>query len=260
MKRHARVARFYYQGSIHTDTQLELDKSASHHLGTVLRIGVGDHIILFNGDGHEYHASVVHAGQRGSGKRCVLQIDSCIPGIADSPLAITLVQCVSRPERMDISLRQAVELGVTCIQPVYSRHSIKVTDEKRAVKKQQHWQSIVTSACEQSGRTVVPELRESVRYSQWASQRQQADNVHFVLAPDAQDSLIQRAHDLSRTNQLSAASLIIGPESGLDPDEIQLAIDTGAVPVHLGPRILRTETAGPACIVLLQSILGDLKA
>ncbi|MFK7862258.1 MAG: 16S rRNA (uracil(1498)-N(3))-methyltransferase [Granulosicoccus sp.] len=257
-QRNARVARFHYAGDITTGTQLEMDKNASHHLGTVLRSNVGDAVILFNGNGNDYHATVIETGQRGTGKRCVLQIDTCIPGVPDSPLAITLVQCVSRPERMDISIRQAVELGVARIQPVYSRHSIKVTDEKRALKKRQHWQSIVTNACEQSGRAALPELLEPVSYSRWARQPKETDNVHFVLSPEASCSLTASIRDLSAVKPVNKASLIIGPESGLDTDEINDAIESGAVAVHLGRRILRTETAGPACIVLLQSILGDL--
>lgn len=258
-RRKARVARFYYEGPISsTGTQLEMDKNASHHLGTVLRVSVGDNIILFNGDGNDYLTTVVNTGHRGDGKRCVLQIDRYTPGIPDSPLMTTLIQCVSRPERMDISLRQAVELGVTRIQPVYSRHSVKVIDEKRAAKKQQHWQSIVQSACEQSGRAVLPILCESSNYAEWAVQSHDADEMYFVLSPEAPGSLTQQLHELSDSNQIKKISLIIGPESGLDPDEIHMAVDNGAVPVHMGRRILRTETAGPACLVLLQSILGDL--
>ncbi|MFK7993020.1 MAG: 16S rRNA (uracil(1498)-N(3))-methyltransferase [Granulosicoccus sp.] len=259
-KRHARIARFYHQGPVSADTKLELDKDASHHLGKVLRTSVGDPIILFNGDGNDYYATVIDTGKMGTGKRCILHIDTCIPGIPDSPLAITLVQSVSRPERMDISLRQAVELGVTRIQPVYSKHSIKVTDEKRVSKKQQHWQSIVISACEQSGRAVIPELCESVSYATWVQTPKETDDVHFVLAPGATHSLLHQLKNLLTTPPARKVTLIIGPESGLDPHEIQEAIDSGAIPVNLGRRILRTETAGPACIMLLQSILGDLQA
>jgi len=259
-KRAARIARFHYRGCLTAGTELTLDKEASHHLGTVLRASAGDHIVLFNGDGNDYPATIINSGQRGIGKRCVLQIKDCMPGIPDSPLLITLVQCISRPERMDISLRQAVELGVARIQPVYSRHSIKLNDEKRAAKKQQHWQGIVTSACEQSGRAALPELCQPLAYSQWVQQSGQTDSVSFVLAPLASSSLIQQAHILLAEHQTPGLSLIIGPESGLDADEIQEAITADAIPVHLGRRILRTETAGPACITLLQSILGDLQA
>ncbi len=261
-KRRARVARTYYAGSLQQGTELQLDKKTSHHLLTVMRMKVGESIILFNGDGFDFHATLISGTRQSASRLAVLKIDTCSPGMPESELTVTLVQCVSRPERMDISLRQAVELGVSCIQPVYSRHSAKPGDESRALKKQQHWQSIVISACEQSGRCVVPTLLETISYDQWLAQTLGTDSTHYVLSPTATQSLTQHAHNqISGFGESNAtkATLIIGPESGLDPDEIDAAVQVGAVPVHLGNRILRTETAGPACITLLQSILGDLR-
>ncbi len=259
-RRNARIARTHHAGTLQVDTELELDKQASHHLLTVLRMKVDDQIMLFNGDGYNYHATLTGGARQSSSKRVSLRIETRTPCVSESNLAVTLVQCVSRPERMDISLRQAVELGVTCIQPVYSRHSIKAGDESRVQKKQQHWHSIVISACEQSGRGVIPELRDATRFEHWLTQTMQGDNTHYVLSPTAELSLTQHAHTLASSSTENTATLIIGPESGLDNDEIDSAIQAGAVPVNMGRRILRTETAGPVCIALLQSILGDLRA
>ena len=258
--RSARVGRFYYDGAIQVESDLILDKQASHHLITVLRSKSGDHVMLFNGDGYDYPATIVNAAERGSAKHVVLRVRKQQSGIPESPLRVTLVQCVSRAERMDISLRQAVELGVNCIQPVYSRHSQKPGDEKRSLKKSLHWQSIVISACEQSGRAAVPTLNDSLSYPQWVQNLQPHDdkNITFVLDPLAKQSLSQAAREWHTNTEQCEVTLIIGPESGLDPQEINEAIANGAQPVTLGPRILRTETAGPACIVLLQSLLGDL--
>lgn len=254
-----RVPRSYYAGSLQQDTELHLDKKTSHHLLTVLRMKMGDRITLFNGDGYNYQATLISGPRQSSSKLALLQISTSNAALSESDLAVTLVQCVSRPERMDISLRQAVELGVTRIQPVYSRHSVKVGDESRALKKQQHWQSIVISACEQSGRCVVPQLCEATSYDQWLAQPMNPDNTHYVLSPTATQSLTQHAHGLTGYSTTHTTTLIIGPESGLDNDEIDRAVQAGAVPVHMGRRILRTETAGPTCIALLQSILGDLQ-
>jgi len=161
---------------------------------------------------------------------------------------------------MDICLRQAVELGVSAIQPLYSRQSIKVNDAKRAQKKQEHWQSIVISACEQSGRSTLPNLADARSYSEWLAQPMDTDNTHFILSPTATKSLTQRATSMAQGSAHAGnVSLIIGPESGLDRDEIQQAVDAGASAVNLGNRILRTETAGPAGITLLQCLLGDLR-
>lgn len=258
--RRARIARTFHDGPLQPDTELILDKQASHHLLTVLRTSPGEQLILFNGDGNEYHATLADTAGRSKSKAAHLHITSCQAGLTDSELRITLVQCVSRPERMDISLRQAVELGVSAIQPVYSRHSIKINDEKRAQKKQEHWQSIVISACEQSGRATLPKMANALSYNQWLSLPMPSNHTHFILSPTANESLTLQAHKLLQNSvEPCQVSLIIGPESGLDSDEILQAVDAGARAVNMGNRILRTETAGPAGITLLQCLLGDLR-
>lgn len=257
--RQARIPRIYHGGPIQPGTDLTLDKLATHHLIKVLRTRVNDRVVLFNGDGLDYPAQITETGQRGASNFAVLRIHQSLQGVPDSPLHITLVQCVSRPERMDISLRQSVELGVSRIQPVYSRHSIKVSDDSRKRKKQHHWQSIVTNACEQSGRSTLPELMQALTYVEWLKS-EPCKGVRYVLSPSASLSLPE--HAMRRFNQdgLEAITLIIGPESGLDEDEIDSATSAGAIPVTLGQRILRTETAGPASIAILQSSQGDLKS
>ena len=263
-KRTARKIRIFHDGDITTHAELALDKKASHHLTTVLRATTNDRVVLFNGDGNEYAATLVNTGQRGSGKRAVLHINECAEGISESPVAITLAQCVSRAERMDISLRQAVELGVTAIQPLFSRHSAKPGDDARRLKKHQHWQSIIISASEQSGRSVLPKVHDAQGYGAWVQQCVSENALCYVLSPRASQSLPEHAASLTGHGtgiaEPLAITLVIGPESGLDEDEIEQAVAAGAVPVHLGQRILRTETAGPACVVLLQALLGDLQA
>lgn len=241
-------------------SDLQLDKQASHHLLTVLRARPGTQLIVFNGDGNNYHATLAQDTQPRSTKQALLQIDSAEPANNESPLHTTLIQCVSRPERMDISIRQSVELGVMQIQPVYSRHSIKPGDEKRIEKKQQHWQNLIISSCEQCGRAVVPKLHEAMSFQKWLQTGNAPGEIRYVLSPDADTSLSQHANTLVKAPPPEHAriSLIIGPESGLDVDEISAAIKSGAITASLGNRILRTETAGPTCITLLQSILGDL--
>ena len=258
-RRQARTPRFYHSGPIQPETDLTLDKSATHHLITVLRTRANDNVTLFNGDGLDYQATVSATGQRGDGKFAVLTIHKSVQGVPESSLPVTLVQCVSRPERMDICLRQSVELGVSCIQPLYSRHSLKPGDATRAQKKQLHWQSIIISACEQSGRSTLPELMPAMAYPAWL-QSKSPDSTRYILSPSATQSLTEHAVQLSKQGALKAVALIIGPESGLDEDEIDSTILTGAIPVHLGKRILRTETAGPACIAVLQSTLGDMRS
>jgi 16S rRNA (uracil1498-N3)-methyltransferase len=159
---------------------------------------------------------------------------------------------------MDTTMRQAVELGVQHIQPVYSRHSAKPLDEKRARKRQEHWQSIVISACEQSGRAVLPTLAAPDTLNHWLESRHCCEQatLDYLLAPSAPVSLLSHVTRQATNNQ--EISLLIGPESGFDDNEIADAQHAGVHAVRFGPRILRTETAGPAAITLLQSSLGDL--
>ena len=258
MARRARTARFYQADILNSESELILSKSASHHLVTVLRTRKNDVIELFNGDGYNYRATIIDTGQRAPGKCALLQVHERVGVLNESPLSITLVQAISRADRMDITLRQAVELGVQHIQPVYSRHSATPPDDKRAQKKQEHWQSIVISACEQSGRAVLPVLATPVALKQWLESRQ-ADNdacTDYILAPTAPQSLLSHVSKNASVN--TAISLLIGPESGFDEDEITEAQNAGVQAVRFGPRILRTETAGPAAITLLQTSLGDM--
>lgn len=265
-RRNARVARFYHSGELRSECELTLAKSASHHLITVLRIRRNDVIQLFNGDGYNYRATVLDTGQRAKGKCAVLEVHERVAGMNESPLCVTLVQAISRSDRMEVSLRQSVELGVRRIQPVYSRHSVKSLDEKRTLKKKEHWQSIIVSACEQSGRSILPSLATPITLQDWLESRLQANGgvnansgaqrIDYMLAPGAACSLSTHVSGLNFLP--TAIGILIGPESGFDSDEIECAISSGVQAVSFGPRILRTETAGPAAITSLQTTFGDL--
>lgn len=272
--RTARVARFHHVGELQANAELTLSKSASHHLVTVLRTRQGDVIELFNGNGFNYRATVLDTGQRTPGKCAQLHVQEAIAALTESPVTITLIQAISRGDRMDTTLRQSVELGVNHVRPVYTRHSAKALDEKRAAKKLEHWHSILVSASEQSGRACLPTLAVPVTLEQTLealAANEHSAQLNCVLDPTASQSLsaqlrttsraetCQKESDAPDANRYAASiGLIIGPESGLDTDEIELAVKLGAQAVTIGPRILRTETAGPACIALTQAILGDM--
>jgi 16S rRNA (uracil1498-N3)-methyltransferase len=172
---------------------------------------------------------------------------------------------------MDISLRQAVELGVSCIQPVYSQYSVKAPDSKRADKRWAHWQSVVISACEQCGRASLPELAKASDLSSWISHTadptgknssadDERDCLSFVLSPDAERSLRELLQEKQEkiSGENPAITLLAGPESGFNPQEINLAVEHDMLEACLGPRVLRTETAGIAAIAVIQSLYGDL--
>ena len=247
MKRKARTVRCYTDQELHENTDILLDKRSSHHVSTLLRARAGQALELFNGNGKEYSATIVE-----SGKKTIVSIHDVKPGTTESPLVITLVQAIARSDRMDMVLQKATELGVHAIVPVYSRHSITKLDEQRQQKKHQHWQSILISACEQSGRSVIPVLHDITTLKSYCdSLTTLAENEHrWVLSPTASNTL------KPETN-VQSAQIMVGPESGLDEDEIALATHAGFTALQLGPRILRTETAGPAAISVIQTLFGD---
>jgi len=236
MTRKARQFRFHHAGEISIDSELQLDKSASHHLLTVLRAGPGDQLELFNGDGFNYSAVL---GSGSTAKRAVIIVESRSENLTESPLIITMVQAVSRGERMDQSIRQAVELGASAIQPVYSRQAQKPGDAKRVSRKQEHWYKIMISASEQSGRVRIPDLHPARSLSSWIEDTDTGLTTTpcIVLHPAATNSL-------GRLDAMQQFSIAIGPESGFDTDEVDTMIAAGAIACRMGPRTLRTETAG----------------
>lgn len=247
MKRTARTARCYTGQPLDTHLTLELDKRSSHHLSTVLRAQEQQAICLFNGDGFDYIGTIVETG-----KKTRVEITEKNKNNAESPLTVQLVQAVARGEKMDSVIQKSTELGAACIQPVYTRHSIAKLDESRERRKQAHWQSIVLSACEQSGRAIIPDVLAPQSLQQFLDNRAEVEGgVNLILAPNAQHNKLEKT-------ACDNISILVGPESGFDADEIDTACNFGYVPTQLGPRVMRTETAGPAAIAILQAQFGDM--
>ena len=243
------LARLYHQGELSCHQHVELSPQNSHHLARVLRARVDTPVQLFNGDGRQFNGKLIAVDN----KRCTVHIESESPCDTESPVQITLLQGLSRNDRMDTCLQKSTELGVTRIVPVICNRSKYKLDARRQQKKMLHWQQIIISACEQSGRCVVPQLHEPVAL---ATALQTFDaGERWFLDPDAPVSLAQRLGDAQATSYVIA----IGPESGFDEQEREHAVQTGFQPVYFGPRTLRTETAGPAVIAVIQALQGDLQ-
>lgn len=262
MVRQRRIPRCHVDTPLRVGDELMLERSVSHHLLTVLRASAGDTLELFNGDGHDYAAELIETGKRAS----VIIHATTING-ANSPLHSTLLQGISRGEKMDVTIQKCVELGLSRLCPVYTRRSITPLDEKRTAKKLEHWRSVAISACEQSGRSRVPVIDAPTSLAAWLSEfdictgltREQPDfndpqPLACVLSPDSVISL----STVCREYRGASAIQLVGPESGLDADEVGAAVERGFTAVRLGPRILRTETAGLAAMTLLQAFCGDL--
>ncbi|MFB2779256.1 16S rRNA (uracil(1498)-N(3))-methyltransferase [Shewanella mangrovisoli] len=241
-----RVPRIYQPQPLTVNQQLNLDEDGAAHIGKVLRMGSGEHISLFNGDGNDYLAEIVDAGK----KSVTVKVLSCEANPSESPLNLHLGQVISRGDRMEFTIQKSVELGVNTITPLFSdRCGVKLTGE-RLEKKIQQWQKIVISACEQSGRSQVPIVRPAMELQEWCSEPTSA--LKLNLHPRAAHGI--NGLDLSHTR----VRLLIGPEGGLSAEEIAMTETYQFTDVLLGPRVLRTETASLTAITALQLRFGDL--
>jgi len=240
-----RIPRCYVDQALSPGQTLPLGERASAHLVRVLRLAAGDACVLFNGDGRDYPATLTLAGKRG----VEVAIESMREVGNESPLRITLLQGIARGEKMDLILQKATELGVHRVVPVVTERTEVKLDAERGERRLQHWHGVLIAACEQCGRARLPQLESPQPLAQ-ALISFGAPQA-YMLDPDA----AQRPADLPET--LDAATLLVGPEGGLSPRDVQAAQAAGYRGLRLGPRILRTETAGLAALAALQALRGD---
>jgi len=242
-----RIPRLYCADPLQPGTEAVLPESAHRHVMQVLRLRSGDQVILFNGDGHDCPGVLTRVDKRSAR----VQIESCQPVDKESALHIHLVQGISRRERMDLTIRKSVELGVGTITPLATERSVVNLAGERLQRRQQHWQSIIISACEQCGRSRLPVMTEPVALHDWVSRSR--DGTRLILAPAVSTRLRQL-----KAPQAQRLTLMVGPEGGFTPDEYAQAERAGYSGINLGPRILRTETAAIAAVALLQAHWGDM--
>ncbi len=243
--------RLYHPAPLATGTTVALDRDNSHYLTTVLRARIGQPLLLFNGVEAGEYAATLTAIERQS---CRVAVEAYQPVNRESPLAITLLQGISKGERMDWVVQKAVELGVTTLVPLITDRSVVRLDEERQQKRQHHWQSIAISACCQSGRTVLPQIERPLTLAAWLEHHPTLTTELRWLLAVRDDYPTTPPH----TPRPTHAAVLIGPEGGLTLEEEQLALHHHFIPRHLGSRILRTETATVAALTLLQHQFGDL--
>lgn len=243
-----RISRLYIEAEFTAGTELELTKEQAHYVLTVLRLKNATVIEAFDGNGHLARGQLNVSGRRSAS----LLIESVEQSSSESPVNTTLVQGISRGDRMDYSIQKAVELGINAIQPIFtSRCEVKLKGDKLE-KRQQQWQTIVINACEQSGRTFVPKVLPIIDFEQWLNQ-QDAQSFGLVMDPYASNTLASLEKPTAQQN----IQILVGPEGGLTEDEVQKSICAGMKAIQLGPRVLRTETAGPATLAIIQALWGD---
>jgi 16S rRNA (uracil1498-N3)-methyltransferase len=239
-----RLTRIYFDDHIEAGTTIHLAAGASHHLVRVLRYRRGANVHVFNGHGGEYLACMLDENP----KHAELRIETFIDIDTESSLQLTLLQGISRADRMDMIVQKAVELGVQRIVPVLC-HRGNHQNSSGMAKKNERWRQIALGACEQSARTALPVITEPVYLHQAIDAS--SSQLKLLLDP-ASDCGLKQVGDSARS-----ISILIGPEGGLATDEIQAAHEAGFVSVKYGPRVLRTETAGIAAITACQLLWGD---
>lgn len=243
--------RFLVDAPLSPGVDVDLGERNAHHALRVLRLRDGETIEVFDGRGTRARATLAHQGRAGA----LARIETTEAGTGESPLAITLAQCVSAADRMDWTIEKAVELGVAAIVPLLSERGTVRLDEDRARKRHARWQEIITAACMQCGRDRLPSLAPAAPLPAWLASRSPADDdLALMLSPRGEHAL--RA--LPFPPAPARVTLLVGPEAGLSPGEETAARRAGFLPLRFGPRVLRTETAGPAVLAAIGALHGDL--
>ena len=242
-----RIPRAYIEATLSVGANMALPDAVHNHLVKVLRMRVDQPLVLFNGDGRDYCARLIEVEKRQSS----VVVESSEIRTNESPLSIEIGQGLSRGERMDFAIQKATELGVQRISPLFTERSEVRLSTERQSKRTKHWQQIAISACEQSYRATLPQIAEPQTLRDWVNNCQ-AD-LKLVLSPHT-DPLV-----LGELERPQSVALLIGPEGGLEPHEVELAAAQGFQPWLLGPRVLRTETAPVAAAAVLHYLWGDFR-
>ncbi|THB70038.1 MAG: 16S rRNA (uracil(1498)-N(3))-methyltransferase [Gammaproteobacteria bacterium] len=245
------ITRIFTSKALTLNQELELDAAASSHLLRVLRLNIGNQVILFNGSGGEYLSTITASSKKIA---CVTPLEH-IPNSTKSVLDITLCQSVAKGDRVDFAVQKSTELGVNAIQLLHTERCQFGLKGGRADKKISHWQKIAISASEQSCRDTIPTLNHPLRLEDFLAQ---IESGALCIIMDTSSKTPHELPDALDENQ--KIYILVGPEGGFTKTEIDLAIAKGAIGVNLGSRILRTETAGLALISILQHKYGDFVA
>ena len=241
--------RFFCPVPLVAGTSIELPENAARHASRVLRLVSGDGLVLFNGEGGEHAAKIVAVNK----DRVSVQVGVHRALEREAPIELVLVQSLQTGDKMDLTIQKAVELGASMVVPVVSRRSVMRLAGERAQRRVEHWRGVVAAACEQCGRNRLPEIAPIAALEQWLRVPPAPGTLRLTLAPDAANTLRSLAMPASGCR----IELLIGAEGGLAPEEIALAEQAGFVGIRLGPRVLRTETAGLAALAAMQCLWGD---
>lgn len=242
-----RISRLYVAMPLVLHKTIELDEDSAHYLRTVLRLKKAQTITLFNGEGGEYLGQTLEVSR----KRVLIELQSFTERSVESNLQVILGLGMSRGDRMDFAVQKSVELGVAQITPLQTERCVMKLNAEKGQNKLRHWQKIAQHATEQSGRTLRPQLHDIENFATWVNQQA---GLKVFLDPFATQILTQLQPEDKRV------TLLAGPEGGFSEQERAIAKQAGFIPVQLGQRILRTETAALAALTAVQVLWGDLGA
>lgn len=251
-----RLTRVFVEAALTSGSTVQLPPGTASHLAKVLRARGGDELILFSGDGREFNGAI----EAVLGSRVSVAVGDSRHVNRESPLAVTLVQCVPRGDRMDFIVQKATELGVARIVPVLSQRSVVRLDKTQAESKTIHWRAVALSACEQCGRNRLPIIEAAQPLLNYLGESAPSAGPRLVFEPESSahaPTAAQTPHGAA-DNAIVDAQIAIGPEGGFAPEELEAFRVAGFTQVGLGPRILRTETAAIAALVWLQARFGDM--
>jgi 16S rRNA (uracil1498-N3)-methyltransferase len=252
------LPRFFSPERISVGQVIELSAVAAHHASRVLRLRQSDELILFDGNGGEYRATIELINKSG----VAVMVEKYLDIERESRLDITLAQTVCASEKMDWIVQKGVELGVRRIQPLATKRGVVKLSDERAEKRIRHWQQVIIAACEQCGRNRVPPMMPLISISRWlgsqVGERKNSNSDYpfsscFMLSPAAKKGL----RDFPASLAVAPLTLLVGPEGGFTTEEEAAAEVAGFVPLRLGECILRTETAALAAVAAMQALWGD---
>ena len=240
------IPRFFCPFPLHPGAHVELGTDAAHHALKVLRVGAGDTAILFDGRGGQWRATLQPAG-----KSLRATLDEFDATDREPTLDLTLVQALPASDKMDFVVQKAVELGVRRIQPVATKRGVIKLAGERAERRVEHWRNVAIAACEQCGRNHVPSVAPILDLPQYLGIAAQQNGMRLICAP----GVAARLRDLAIPE--GPVSLLVGPEGGFEEGEILAARAAGFHAIGLGPRVLRTETAGLGAVAAMMALWGD---
>jgi 16S rRNA (uracil1498-N3)-methyltransferase len=244
------MARFYVPQPQIAKGMLTIEGGEARHIRRVLRLKVGEEIVVFDGSGKEYEGTIVEE----KAFSVVVMIQNIRSSERESPLEITLAQSLLKGEKMDYLIQKATELGVAGVVPFFSTRSVPLLDKSNGLKRHHRWERIAVEASKQCGRSIVPKIKPLQKYPE-VLKAASPDSLRLLLWEKGETRLKEV---LAESKENMRAFFIVGPEGGFSRKEVEDARKAGFIPVILGERVLRSETASLCLLSILQYDKGDI--